>query len=184
MRFVALNVCSSTQKGAELLVEALTGLSQRGLDGRYRVSVYGPVAPHVHAALVEHPSVDLHGAYGIDQLDQLLEPADVGLLPSVWEEVYGFVGLELLAKGIPVIGNAIGAIPEYVLPGQTGWLNRSCSATELAELMASAIDNPAEVRRLSDKTVELRTQLIRPFDAGLGAIETVYREVIARRGPG
>ncbi|GAH32542.1 unnamed protein product, partial [marine sediment metagenome] len=38
-------------------------------------------------------------------LNYILEKADVGIIPSIWEEAYGLVGIELLAKGIPVIGN-------------------------------------------------------------------------------
>jgi glycosyltransferase involved in cell wall biosynthesis len=184
LRFVALNACASTQKGAELIVGALAELSRRGLDGRYRLSVYGPVAPHVQYALAEHRSVDLHGRYGPDELDRLLDGADVGLFPSIWEEVYGFVALEFLAKGLPVIGNAIGAIPNQVRPGETGWLNRSLSPHEMADLMAHAIENPGQVEQLSRSVTALRDELIEPFHSGLARLETAYEQALAARGGG
>jgi glycosyltransferase involved in cell wall biosynthesis len=177
LRFVILNACSSTQKGADLVAAALMRLSQRGVDDRYRVSIFGPVSDHVLPALLSHPSVDLHGDYEIDQLDELLEPGDVGLLPSVWEEVYGYVGLEYLAKGIPVIGNAIGAIPDYVRPSQTGWLNHSRTADELSELMISVIEHPEQVKQLSAMAVNLRNELIEPFESGLKRLTGLYREL-------
>jgi glycosyltransferase involved in cell wall biosynthesis len=186
LRFVALNACSSTQKGADLIAGALARLSARGLDGRYRLSVHGPASPHVLRALNDHPSVDLHDEYEPDELDQLLEHGDVGLLPSVWEEVYGYVGLEYLAKAIPVIGNAIGAIPEYVRPNQTGWLNQTGTADELAELMASAIEHPEEVKRLGETTAELRAELIEPSEAPLARLTELYAELVSglsRRPP-
>lgn len=40
---------------------------------------------------------------------------------------YGYAGVKFLAKGIPVIANALGEMPEYTRPRVTGWLNRSCS---------------------------------------------------------
>ncbi|MFZ0043929.1 MAG: glycosyltransferase [Solirubrobacteraceae bacterium] len=180
LRFVALNACSSIQKGAHLIVQALAHLTQRGLDGRYRLSVHGAVADEIQDALYAHPSVDVEGDYQAHDLDELLESGDVGLLPSVWEEVYGFAGLEFLAKGIPVIGNAIGAIPDYVLPGQTGWLNRSCSAQELADLMARAIADPNEVGRLSETAIARRDDLIHPLPIGLAELATVYDELVSR----
>lgn len=177
LKFVALNAANSTQKGADIVVEALSRLSARGLDSSYRLIVHGAVASHVEPALAAHPSVEIRGDYRAEQLDELLEDGDVGLFPSVWEEVYGFVALEFLAKGIPVIGNSIGAIPERVQPGQTGWLNRSRSAEELADLMAEAIADPAQVRRLSERTVARRGELIVPFGTGLKRLSDVYREL-------
>jgi glycosyltransferase involved in cell wall biosynthesis len=180
LRFVALNACNNSQKGSELIVGALSRLSERRLNHRYRLAVHGFVAPDARPALSAHPSVVLHPDYQVEELDRLLEDADIGLFPSVWEEVYGFVGLEFLAKGIPVIGNAVGAIPEYVWPGRTGWLNRSCSANELAELMAAAIENPGEVQRMGNTATALRDELISPFASGLAGLEVVYRDVVRR----
>jgi glycosyltransferase involved in cell wall biosynthesis len=145
--------------------------------------VYGPVAPHVREALRAHPAVELGGEYRLEELDGLLEPGDVGLLPSVWEEVYGYAGLEFLAKGIPVIGNAVGAIPEYVRPGQTGWLNHTCTADELAALMIDAIEQPEHVSELASKTVADRAKLIEPLDSALARLTALYVDLrTARRG--
>jgi glycosyltransferase involved in cell wall biosynthesis len=177
LRFAALNACSSTQKGANLVLEAVNELSRKGLDARFRLVVHGPVASHVQHALATHPAVILAGEYRVDQLDQLLETVDVGLMPSVWEEVYGFAGLEFLAKGIPVIGNARGAIPDYVRPGQTGWLNRSATAAELAELMIAAIEDPAAVQTLGARTRGLRDELISPLDTQVAELSALYHDV-------
>lgn len=185
LRFSVLNAANSTEKGADLLVGALAELSRRGLDDRYRLSVRGFVAPHVRPALEAHPSVELPGAYTTGELNELLDDVDVGVVPSVWEEVYGFAGLEFLAKGIPIIGNARGAIPDYVRPGITGWLNRSASAAELAELMAAAINDPETVRRLGASALALRDELIRPFARQLEDLDALYADVLTRRrGPG
>lgn len=181
LRFAVLNACNSIPKGANLIVDALNLLSRRGLDHRYRLSVRGWISPHVHGALAAHPSVTLDGDYRAEQLNELLEDVDVGLVPSIWEEVYGFVGVEFLAKGIPVIGSALGGIPEYVRPGETGWLNRSASAIELADLMTVAMDAPGEVQRLGARAIELRDELIRPLPAQVSDLSALYREVLGRR---
>jgi glycosyltransferase involved in cell wall biosynthesis len=181
LRFVALNACNSAQKGAELIVAAVARLAERGFGGTYRLAVHGWVVPSLRAELAAHPEVELRGDYRVEDLDALLEDADVGLFPSVWEEVYGFVGLEFIAKGIPVIGNARGAIPEYVRPGETGWLNHSCTAAELADLMAAAITDPDRVARLAASTAAARDRFVRPFAEGLAALAAVYDELAGRR---
>jgi glycosyltransferase involved in cell wall biosynthesis len=180
LQFIALNACSSTQKGAELVVGALSRLGR--YPSRYRVAVYGPIAPQVEAALRKHPCVEIGGEYRPAQLDALLEAGDVGLLPSVWEEVYGYAGIEFLAKGIPVIGNAVGAIPEYVRPGETGWLNQSGTAEELATLMAVAIEHPAEVGELRRRTAARRPELIEPLDSALARLAALYAELWTKQG--
>jgi glycosyltransferase involved in cell wall biosynthesis len=47
--------------------------------------------------------------------------ADVAVVPS-WVEPLGLVVLEAMARGVPVIGCAVGGIPELIDPGQTGIL--------------------------------------------------------------
>lgn len=183
VRFAVLNAASSTAKGADLIVATLAELRRRRVDGRFRLSVHGSVAAHVQAPLRAHPGVELEGEYRPEQLDDLLEDVDVGLMPSVWEEVYGFTGLEFLAKGIPVIGNDRGAIPDYVRPGRTGWLNRSASAPEMADLMVGAIEDPDEVQRLGRTAISLRNELVCPLERHLSELDAVYEAVRLQRDP-
>lgn len=45
--------------------------------------------------------VEIRGPYRPEELDGLLDEVDVGIMPSIWEEAYGFAGVEFLAKGSP-----------------------------------------------------------------------------------
>jgi len=120
------------------------------------------------------------GSYaGGEQIGAVLDAADVGIVPSVWEEAYGFVGLELLAKGIPVIGNARGGIPDYTIPGETGWLNRSCGGEELAEIMAAVIRDPAQIVGLNRSIRVRRDELVKPLERHLGELDAIYAEIVA-----
>jgi glycosyltransferase involved in cell wall biosynthesis len=100
-------------------------------------------------------------------------------VPSTWEEAHGFVGIELLAKGLPVIGSALGGIPEYVRDGETGWLNRSASGAELARLMAAALDDTAAVERLRESVRARRDELVRPMAGHVAEVEALYGELTA-----
>jgi glycosyltransferase involved in cell wall biosynthesis len=174
--FAALNGAASAAKGARLLLEVA-----RELAGEpYRLLVLGHVDDGLRAELASFAEVEMRGEYSTTTLDAALDEVDVGLVPSVWEEAYGYVGPELLAKGIPVIGNAIGGIPEYVRDGETGWLNRSCSAPELAVHMRAAIRAPEEVLRLHRSVLARRRELIKPMADHLAEVEAVYREAGAR----
>jgi glycosyltransferase involved in cell wall biosynthesis len=108
----------------------------------------------------------------------MLEPVDVGLIPSVWEEAYAFAGVEFLAKGIPVIANAIGGMPDYVHPGRTGWLNRSCGAEELARIMGDIVDRPQQVVDLNARLRASRAEVVTTIAQHAEEMAGIYDEVI------
>jgi glycosyltransferase involved in cell wall biosynthesis len=108
LEFVTLGAAAAPSKGSRALVEAVRALTGR----RYRLIVRGSVDAEAETALAADPCVELAGPYRPGDLDWLLDGADVGIVPSVWEEAHGFVGIEMLAKGLPVIGSALGGIPE------------------------------------------------------------------------
>jgi glycosyltransferase involved in cell wall biosynthesis len=179
MRFATLNGCSSVEKGLDVILDALGHLRDQGLADRFRLLVWGFVHPWARDALEAHPSVELRGNYTDADLERMLADADVGIVPSVWEEAYGYTGVELLAAGVPVIGNARGGIPDYVRPGDTGWLNESAGAAELAGHMQRLIATPDEVaaRRLDLR--RRRPEAVKPMAAHLDELDAVYQAVLA-----
>ncbi len=183
LAFATVAGLSSHAKGSELLVDAARLLSDSVPPGSFRLIALGPVDPAVAAEVeqLEEIEVGAPGPFTDDQLDAALDEVDVGIVPSIWEEAYGFVGPEFLAKGVPVIANAIGGIPEYTREGETGWLNRSCSAPELARIMRDVIEHPEQVTELNAKILATRETLIKPMDRHGDEIDTVYREAICGR---
>lgn len=177
LTFATLGGCKSQAKGSRVVVNAVHKLERGGYAGRYRLVIHGSVEPSVAAELAYASSVTLTGPYQPAQLSRLLDAADVGILPSVWEETHGFVGIEMLAKGLPVIGSARGGIPEYVRPGATGWLNHSATGAELAEIMMGAIDDPSEVERMRRSVRALREELVRPMGEHVAEVQALYAEV-------
>ena len=174
--FATLGGCASATKGSRVLVGALRALREAGLGGDFRLRIFGGVDPAVRAELETYPEVQLHGEYGREQLDTLLEDVDVGIMPSIWEEAYGYSGVELLAKGIPLIANPVGGIVEYAREGETAWLNSARSGSGLADLMAKLIGDPGQVVEMNARVREARDRLVRPYAEHVEAIEEIYRE--------
>lgn len=179
LRFASLNGSASVQKGAAVILEAVRRLDAVGLGHDYTLALHGPIEERFRAELERSPAVRLEGPYDPAALNELLEGVDVGIVPSVWEEAYAYVGMEFLAKGIPVIGNARGGITDYIEPGQTGWLNEDSSGQGLAELMAAAIRRPEDVCTLHGRIVARRDELIKTVDHHVSELEEIYLGVLA-----
>ena len=177
--FAALGGIPSRAKGADLLAEAAASLVAGGPAGGFRLLAFGHYEQAVARKLERLPGVELRGPYGGEELDDLLDEVDVGIMPSLWEEAYGLAGVEFLAKGIPVIGNAIGGIVDYVREGETGWLNRSLGGPELAEIMRSLIDQPEQVDELAARVRSRRDSVVKPMDAHGDEIDALYAEIRA-----
>jgi len=179
LTFATLGGGESAPKGADLLLDAARRLAADPPAGPYRLLIFGHVAPRVAQAARAIPNVEVRPSYAPDALDGLLDEVDVGIVPSLWEEAWGYVGPEFLAKAIPVLGNAIGGIPEYVEEGRTGWLNRSCSAEELAAVMRRLADGPGEAEELHRRLRAERDAVVLPFARHADEVERVYRELVA-----
>jgi glycosyltransferase involved in cell wall biosynthesis len=178
IRFVTLTGCVSPQKGSRVVAGALGLLAERGLTpADLELSIAGHVDPAVARELDASPLTRVVGGYSSADVDALLDGHHVGIVPPIWEEAYGYVGIELLAKGIPVIGNAIGGIPEYTRDGETGWLNAGCDADGLAEIMAGIVERPEQVTRLNATIRERRAELVKPMPAHAGEVDAVYAEL-------
>lgn len=91
------------------------------------------------------------GEVGPGEREELLGSAMALVNPIAWPEPFGMVMIESLATGTPVLSYAIGAAPEIVEHGVTGFLG-----SDIASL-AAAVGRVDEIdRRTCRETVERR----------------------------
>lgn len=180
--FATLGGGESEAKGARVLLDAARLLSAEAAAGRFRLRLLGHVDPAFMAEAAGLPGVELGGRYMAHELDDVLADVDVGVMPSIWEEAYGYAGVEFLATGIPVIANKIGGMVEYVREGQTGWLNQACSAEGLARIMRDVIDRPEQVAVLNQRLLDAHDSIVMPLKVHVEETDTVYRDAIASAG--
>lgn len=68
------------------------------------------------------PDVELVVNANRERTDALLREAQSLLLPIRWEEPFGMVMIEAMARGTPVVAMRRGSVPEVVVHGRTGMI--------------------------------------------------------------
>lgn len=76
-----------------------------------------------------------HGVYEQEDLPRIFSQLDIGIIPSVFPETFSIVLSEMQQGGLPVIGTSFGAIPERIIPGQTGWIVNPYETEAFSDLL-------------------------------------------------
>lgn len=180
IKFATLAGCSTVPKGSEIIKEAIEKLNKKGFNSSFELHIWGGLDNNIKKIL-NFDNVCYHGNYAVENLDDILNDVDVGIMPSMWEEAYGFTGIEFLAKGIPVIGNKRGGIVDYVITDKTGWLNKTASSEELASIMEYLIEDPEKITNINRKIIKNK-KLIKSMDTHFNEINQIYLNLINREG--
>ena len=135
-RFVLL-ARLTVEKGIEVALQAMAALPPEA-EVELVIGGRGALEGRVREAAAADPRIRFLGYVSGEEKHALLSQADHLLLPSLWYENAPVVILEAAAYGLGVIGSDIGGIPEFVRPGQTGWLVPPGDARALADAMLAA----------------------------------------------
>jgi glycosyltransferase involved in cell wall biosynthesis len=116
-------------KGCDRLIQTLPLVAQT-LARRVQLIVAGDGPDLAHcravadrvAAAEPNVSVRFTGWMSRDGCAALLDETAVLVVPSLWPEPLGFVGIESQQRGVPVAAYAVGGIPEWLEDGVTGAL--------------------------------------------------------------
>lgn len=103
------------------------------------------VAPHIDDRLVRFV-----GPVDDAQKNALLGSARAFLMPISWEEPFGIVMTEAMACGTPVLGFRLGAVPEIVTHGETGFVVDTTEELAAAVMRCGEIDRGAVRRRCEE----------------------------------
>lgn len=90
--------------------------------------------------LIDGEQIQYLGEVAHQEKVQLLKNASVTLFPITWREPFGLVMIESMATGTPVIGMALGAAPEVIAHGKTGFICHSLEEMSQAIPQAMKLD--------------------------------------------
>jgi glycosyltransferase involved in cell wall biosynthesis len=135
------------QKGVDVLLRAFARVERKHPTVRLLIAGDGPDRPMLE---VLAQSLGLRQAVFLGWRNDAADiMADVDLLavPSRWEG-FGLVTLEAMALAKPVVASRVSALPEIVVPGETGLLVRAGDPGELEDGIGTLLEDPRRAREM------------------------------------
>jgi glycosyltransferase involved in cell wall biosynthesis len=169
-------------KGALLFVDALAQLDVT-LRGRLRVTFAGDgrerPALEQSASRMADVEIEFPGWIDARERARLFASLDLLVVPSIWPEPLGLVGIEAAAAGVPAVAFDVGGIGDWLEDGVTGRLLRGLppSSAALASAIVDALGDPERLRQWGSQARARARQLT--LEAHMCALEDVFRRAAA-----
>jgi len=138
-----------SDKGVDLLIEALSILAKEGMQTQLTITGDGPDRAKLEKQVVDlglAGSVEFVGSRTGQELAEILNRHRILVAPSRWPEPFGIVALEAIACGCVVIGSDQGGLPEAIGPCGVTFPNNDARA--LANALSQLINDPTRREEL------------------------------------
>jgi glycosyltransferase involved in cell wall biosynthesis len=134
----------SSEKGIFTLLKAMKKIDRYSL----KIVGDGPLRNDLERFALQNElsNVEFAGLRSGEELKQIVANAMFVVVPSEWYENSPLVIYEAFALGKPVVGAAIGGIPELVDHDKNGLLFRAGDSEDLAEQIRHLLDHPEKLK--------------------------------------
>lgn len=135
-----------SDKGADLLLDALAKLKTDGLTPRLTIIGSGPEESNLRQQAQSLDIADQVAFVGVKrehELAQSLNSHKIIVAPSRWEEPFGIVALEGIGCGCVVVGSQGGGLKDAIGPGGVTFPNGDLEA--LTQALADLLTNPEQL---------------------------------------
>ena len=114
-----------------------------------------------------------------DDLPEILNSLDIGIISSLGSEANSRATLEYMASGLPVVGTSVGVIPEIIADNETGFVVAPGNAEAMCDAIKKLVLDPELCKRMGEasrKRIEEHFTLQR-----FGSImENVYKGLVKK----
>jgi glycosyltransferase involved in cell wall biosynthesis len=168
----------SYEKGLHTLLDAFAPLTHTTLTLIGTGPLQGDLELRIAREGLHH--IRLAGFVSRDDLAPYYQAAQAVVLPSEWYENAPMVILEAFAHRTPVIGSAMGGIPETVQDGVTGLTFAAGDPVELRHCVERLLAEPSLGTTLGRQAYQFLSNHMAPKHH-LTQLLAVYHDVLARR---
>lgn len=166
LKLGALNT-AVVMKGGRWLLERCKSLEALGVS--HEMHFYG--SPMQDAATVA--SVHQHGRYKSGDLDRIAAHLDFCIVPSLWDETLAFTGMEMLARGVPLIASCRAGVSSFIKHGVDGFVFDPGDPAGFEQLIVGLVDNRQKVAEVQAACAARRTTT---FGEHVTEMENLFQE--------
>lgn len=113
-----------------------------------------------------------------DQMEEILNIADLFLLPSQYES-FGLAALEAMACGVPVISSNAGGLPEINIHGKTGYLADVGDVDSMAKFAIQILEEETTLQAFKDNALAQAAEF--SIDKIVPMYEALYEEIALKK---
>ncbi len=162
------------EKGLRILVEAWR---EAGRPAPLKIAGDGSEGTLLRQATLGETGIEWLGVLTPEQTRDWMGKAAVLAVPSLWGETFGLVVAEAYARGTPVLVSDMGALPELVEEGVTGFRvpagDVGAWASALRRFFALSGTVRAGMRRAARRAFEERYQMDRNYELLMGVVHKI-----------
>jgi len=145
------------EKGVMTALHAVAAVRD-GSHPEVRFLIYGKGDTRYEQALRQYvhergleSAVSFEGLVRQEELVGAYDRADVVLVPSLWEEPFGLVAVEAMARGTAVVASDVGGLHDLIRDGRDGVLVAPGNASALGKAIRALLDEPAWRRQIGQQ---------------------------------
>ena len=97
--------------------------------------------------------IEFHGRYKYEELKSIFEKNDILIVPSIWNETFGFIVLEALSYGVPVITTELVGANDLIVNNEDGFIVKE-SEEEISKLIEKLEENREILCKINKKICE------------------------------
>jgi glycosyltransferase involved in cell wall biosynthesis len=164
-------------KGMDYLLRAFAALKERA---RMIIVGDGPALKELKSLsdrLGISSKVSYTGWIAHDKLSRLYRQCSLVVVPSIWPEPFGMVGIEALGYQKPVVAFDTGGISEWLKDGKTGLMVLPRNESDLADKISFLLERPNMSKQLGHEGRQLVEKRFNP-ECHLGSLLDLFKEAI------
>jgi len=168
-------------KGGIYLLESAVEIVRKFPETAFLMAGKGPLLKEYRQFVKRHDlTKNVFFMEKCENIFEVISAMDVFVLPSSQREGLGIALIEAMAMGVPLIGTAIGGIPEVIEDGKNGFLVPAKNSHAVARAIEKIILNPSLAKRMADCGRKIYEE---KFTAKkmLQKIENLYKDVFKIR---
>jgi glycosyltransferase involved in cell wall biosynthesis len=130
---------------------------------------------------IDLPNCNVVGRVPLAEVKKYFEEASLFCLPTLIEP-FGIVFLEAMAHGLPIVATNMGAIPDFVIEGQSGSLVEANHPLQLAQQISMLLADPKKLQSFGEFGRRLFWQQYTWEHTGVRISEQVERVLAGNSG--